>query len=79
MGDKQGAIADYNLAINLNPLHALVYYDRGLVYIDLKDKVKAIADFELSAKLCSEQGRTGCYKDAQYQIDVLKTQKPTPK
>ncbi len=79
MGDKQGAIADYNLAINLNPLHALVYYDRGLVYADLKDQAKAMSDFQLSAKLCSEQGRTGCYKDAQYQIDVLKTQKPTPK
>lgn len=71
LGENQGALSDFNQAIQLNPNHALVYYDRGLVRSELKDKQGAIEDFQQSAKLCLDEGRLSCYKDAQYQLAQL--------
>lgn len=76
MGDRKGAIEDYNTAIRLNPTHTLVYYDRGVARAADGDRTGAIEDFQQAAKLCLDQGRTACYKDAQYQLQKL--QKPTP-
>ena len=45
LGDKQGAIADYNQAITINPKYAKVYYNRGVVKSALGDKQGAISDF----------------------------------
>ncbi|WP_293070037.1 tetratricopeptide repeat protein [Okeania sp. SIO2B3] len=65
------AIADYVQAIRLNPEYADAYYSRGLVRVNLGDKKGAISDFEKAAKLYLEQGRTGGYRDAKYQIEQL--------
>ncbi|NEP89685.1 MAG: tetratricopeptide repeat protein [Okeania sp. SIO2C2] len=65
------AIADYVQAIRLNPEYADAYYSRGLVRVNLGDRKGAISDFEKAAKLYLEQGRTGGYRDAQYQIEQL--------
>ncbi|NJL36372.1 MAG: tetratricopeptide repeat protein [Leptolyngbyaceae cyanobacterium RM2_2_4] len=70
-GDETGAIADYSEAIERNPNHPFAYYDRALSRLDAGDQEGAIADFHQSAKLCLDSGRTGCYEDAQYQIEQL--------
>ncbi len=68
----QQGIADYVQAIRLNPEYALAYYHRGLIRINIGDRKGAISDFEKAAQLYLEQGRTGGYKDAQYQIQRWK-------
>jgi tetratricopeptide (TPR) repeat protein len=73
LGDQAGAIADFNTAIQLNPEHTLVYYDRGLAKAEIGDRAGAIEDLEEAAKLCLDEGRTACYKDAQYQLKKLRS------
>jgi tetratricopeptide (TPR) repeat protein len=45
-GDLQGAIADLDKAITINPQYAEAYNNRGLTYKALKDYQKAIADLD---------------------------------
>ena len=49
--DFQGAIADYNEAIRLNPNYAEAYIYRGAVYFLLGEPQKAIADFNQAIRL----------------------------
>jgi tetratricopeptide (TPR) repeat protein len=49
-GDKQGAIADYTKAIELDPKFALAYNNRGFVRSALGDKQGAIADYTESIR-----------------------------
>ncbi|MBD2279605.1 serine protease [Aphanizomenon flos-aquae] len=51
LGDKQGAIDDYNLAIKINPNDADAYYNRGNVRDDLGDKQGAIDDYNQAIKI----------------------------
>ncbi len=50
LGDKQGAIDDFNLAIKFNPNFAKAYNNRGNVRSELGDKQGAIDDFNLAIK-----------------------------
>ena len=50
-GDKQGAIADYNEAIRINPNYADAYYNCGSTKSDLGDKEGAIADYSESIRI----------------------------
>ncbi len=45
LGDKQGAIADYNQALAVNPKRVATYNNRGNVKFALGDKQGAIADY----------------------------------
>jgi len=45
LGDNQGAIADYNQAIAINPQYADAHYNRGIVKSNLGDNQGAIADY----------------------------------
>ena len=45
LGNYQGAIADYNKAIEINPQYAGAYYNRGNTKYELKDYQGAIADY----------------------------------
>ena len=45
LGDNQGAIADYNQAIAINPQDAIAYYNRGNGKAALGDNQGAIADY----------------------------------
>jgi tetratricopeptide (TPR) repeat protein len=51
LGDKQGAIDDYNQAIKINPNLAEAYSNRGAVRDDLGDKQGAIDDYNQAIKI----------------------------
>ncbi|MBD2142794.1 tetratricopeptide repeat protein [Anabaena sp. FACHB-1250] len=51
LGDKPGAIEDYNQAIKINPNIAQAYYNRGLVRSELGDKPGAIEDYNQAIKI----------------------------
>jgi len=51
LGDKQGAIADYNQAINIKPDYADAYYNRGIAKKNLGDYQGAIADYNQAIKI----------------------------
>ncbi len=46
LGDKKGAIVDYDRAIQLNPQYAGAYVDRGIAKSDLGDNNGAMSDYE---------------------------------
>lgn len=71
LGKYPEALLDYTQAIQFKPDYDIAYYKRGLIRVQLQDKMGAIADFQKAGKLCLDRGRTGCYHDAQYQIDLL--------
>ena len=50
MGDKQGAIADYNEAIKRNPNDPYAYHSRGNARYELGDNQGAIDDFNQAIK-----------------------------
>ncbi|MDJ0582208.1 tetratricopeptide repeat protein [Crocosphaera sp.] len=70
-GDNQGAIADYNQAINLKPDYSLAYYNRGVDKDNLGDKQGAIAEYNKAAQLYSQQNKMDDYLDALNQVKKL--------
>jgi hypothetical protein len=61
--DYQGALADFNRAIQLYPNNAYFYSERGsLKSYPLKDRSGAIADWQQAAKLYRQQGNTKLYE-----------------
>jgi tetratricopeptide (TPR) repeat protein len=50
-GDKQGAIEDYDRAIELDPQNAEAYTYRGTAKYDLGDKQAAIEDYDKAIEL----------------------------
>ncbi|WP_137666513.1 tetratricopeptide repeat protein, partial [Sphaerospermopsis reniformis] len=63
LGDKQGAIDDYNQAIKINPNYANAYIGRGNVRDDLGDKQGAIKDFQTAANIYKKEGKETDYQD----------------
>ncbi|WP_172187178.1 serine/threonine-protein kinase [Microcoleus asticus] len=72
LNNYNSAIADYVQAIRINPNYAAAYYGRGIVRRSLGDKAGAISDLEKAGKMFLDQGLTGGYKDAQFEIEKLK-------
>ena len=50
-GDFQGAIADYNQALRINPNYAKAYLNRGDAYHELGEYQKAIADYNQALRI----------------------------
>ena len=46
MKDYEGAINDFNKALDLNPNYRVIYYDMGSARSKLKDDEGAIADYD---------------------------------
>jgi hypothetical protein len=64
--DYQGALADMNRAIQIEPNNPRLYFDRGKVKLNyLKDRSAAIKDWQQAANLFRQQGDT-----RQYQITL---------
>ena len=51
LGQHFAAIADYDIAIRLNPDYATAYYNRGNVKGDLGQHFAAIADYDIAIRL----------------------------
>ena len=64
LGDKPGAIDDFNQAIKINPNYAKAYGNRAYVYYQLGDKQKAREDLQRAAQLFMAQGNTAAYEKA---------------
>ncbi len=60
LGDKQGAIADYDQILKLNPNDAITYNYRGLVHYDNGDLERAIDDFTQSIHHAPDQVSAYC-------------------
>ena len=72
-GDFNGAIAEFNRLIELNPKDAIAYYNRGLLEANKRDFDRAIADFnraiQLSPKFARAFNDRGSIKVAMREID----------
>ncbi len=55
-GNYKGAIADYNIAIQLKPDFARAYYNRGEVKGKLGQLPEAKSDFQIAGKLAEQVG-----------------------
>ena len=55
-GNYKGAIADYNVAIQLKPDFARAYYNRGEVKGKLGQLPEAKSDFQIAGKLAEQVG-----------------------
>jgi tetratricopeptide (TPR) repeat protein/serine/threonine protein kinase len=73
LGDLGGAMTDFKQTINLNPNHPFAYYDKGMLHAALGEIDAAIADLEKVASACLEVSRIGCFDDAQYQLNQLRS------
>jgi tetratricopeptide (TPR) repeat protein len=61
--DYQGALIDFNRAIQIFPNNAYFYSERGsLKHYHLKDRSGAIEDWQQAAKLYRQQGNTELYE-----------------
>jgi tetratricopeptide (TPR) repeat protein len=69
LGDKKGAIEDYNQALQINPNYAKAYYLRGVARALSGDKKGAIEDFQKAADLFQQQGKP---ENAQKALYIIK-------
>lgn len=64
LGDKSGAIGDYDKAINIDPNYARAYHNRGILHNELGQKRKAVQDLRKAAKFYFDIGDIESYQQA---------------
>jgi tetratricopeptide (TPR) repeat protein len=74
LGDKKGAMADYDIAIRINPQDAEAYGNRGNAKSDLGDKKGAIADMNIADRLFKAQNNLESYNRAMSLIQKISQQ-----
>lgn len=57
--------------MQINPKLANTYYNRGLLYINLKNNQLAIQDFQQAASIYKAENSTADYQDALARIKEL--------
>ena len=73
MGDLKSAIEDCSYWISLSPFEPSAYYVRGLIFIELDNKVAALSDLETAHKLLTAQNRPEEAQKVQVLISTLKS------
>ncbi|MBD2136581.1 tetratricopeptide repeat protein [Anabaena sp. FACHB-1237] len=74
LGDYQGAISDYTMAINMSYHDIDIYYLRGNAHYRLGNKTAAIADFSKAVQLYWHAGKLEEYQDIQAKIVELEVE-----
>jgi S1-C subfamily serine protease len=74
LGDKKGALANYDTAIRINPQYGKAYYNRGTEKYEVGDKRGAIADYQIAAKIFRSQNNMTSYDRAMNQVRQLSQQ-----
>jgi Flp pilus assembly protein TadD len=64
LGDRQGAIADYDRAVQISPSNAEVYGNLGIARYKVGDKIDALRDLQKAADLFKNQGKDEDYQKA---------------
>jgi tetratricopeptide (TPR) repeat protein len=72
LGDKGGAIVDYERAIKINPNYAQTYENRGVAKSGLGNNQGAIIDLNKAAELFRQQGQMDLYQKTIRLIAALK-------
>lgn len=65
MGNKEQALLDYNMAIQIDPLNAEFYYIRGDLYHDMDNKEQALIDYNKAILLDPINAKTYCNRGNQ--------------
>lgn len=68
----QGALTEYNRAIEIDPEYTEAYIARAIVHLQADDSSAAIADLEKASSLFQAQGRTEDYEDIQSFLETLR-------
>jgi tetratricopeptide (TPR) repeat protein/S1-C subfamily serine protease len=61
LGDKKGAVSDFDRAISINPQEAEAYSSRGVTKYYLGDKKGALKDLKMAAQLFKAQNNSESY------------------
>ena len=71
-GDREGALADYNCAIQIAPNYAKAYVNRGLLRDRLGDRQGALADYDRAIEL-DDRSSTSYYNrgNVRYRLEDL--------
>jgi tetratricopeptide (TPR) repeat protein len=70
IGDREGALADYNCTIQLDPNYAKAYVNRGLLRDRLGDRLGALSDYDRAIEI-EDLSATNYYNRAnvRYRLD----------
>jgi tetratricopeptide (TPR) repeat protein len=77
LNDLQGALADYNETLRVDPKSADAYFNRGVVFYKLGDQRTALADLQQAQGLYSAAGdQGGAQRSASAAREVQSTPPP---
>lgn len=72
-GEYREAIKEFNQALQINPNDATTYFNRGSLYILIRDYKKANEDLQLAANLFFKEGKTMLHQQALRQMKLIRS------